>query len=99
MLTTVGAKAQEAPPAAAPQKSAPFDAIEWPADDAAKVRVLVEKSWWNLEAVDGVEVEKITAFIAKHWSRGLIQKRFAEDLVEVMTKMGHSPKATVTLRV
>lgn len=81
---------------------APFDAIEW---TAAAPRVRVHGEWVTLLAIDGRRVEDIVAFARETYpdrpgeTRPLWQKRFEEDLVEVLTRMGQAPGAEVDLIV
>ena len=78
-------------------KLAPFSDIEWVASEKAP-RVFVSGSWYLLQAVDDISIEEMTAF-AKDTYAGKWQKRIGEDLVQVMSEMGHPPADVVKLRL
>ena len=76
-------------------KRSPFSAVRW-RESEPDVQLGVE--WFKLVSLDGVLATEIVAFsqatFADRW-----QKRFEEDLVELLSRMGHPPKDTVTLKV
>ena len=76
-------------------KLAPFSAIRW---KDATPEVKVKDVWWELLAIDDVEAREIVKF-CKDKEPKLWQKRFEEDLVEMMARMGHEPGEKVTLKV
>ena len=76
-------------------KLAPFDGLRWNGDEP---EVMVDETWYRLVAIDGTKQTEILAFCKKTW-RGRWQKRFSEDLVEVLSRMGHPPGKTVDLGV
>ena len=76
-------------------KKAPFSAIRWNRDTP---EVHVESNWYTLLAIDGVQSSDIIAFSQKHHGDKW-QKRFSEDLFELMVRMGHEPGKTVSLTV
>lgn len=76
-------------------KLAPFSGVRW---EGEKPVVKINDDWFTLVSLDGVAAEQIVAFCQKTYDDKW-QKRFAEDLVEVFTGMGHAPKATVELVV
>jgi hypothetical protein len=100
MLPTVRpAHGRELTPASAqPERRydrlAPFEAVKWNGDEAD---VLVSGEWGQLASIDGVGVAEILAFCRKTWPPDFTFKRFEEDLVEVLSLMGHPPKETVRL--
>ena len=74
---------------------APFSAVRWK-DSTPEVKV--QDAWYELLAIDKVTAKDLVAFCkekeTKQW-----QKRFEEDLVEMMDRMGHKPAAKVTLKL
>jgi serine-type D-Ala-D-Ala carboxypeptidase/endopeptidase len=73
----------------------PFNAVRW-RDDIPEVQV--ENKWYELVSLNDLDDADISAFSRKrfgdHW-----KKRFAEDLVELLSRMGHPPKGEVKLVV
>lgn len=82
------------PGSAFPKKS-PFGAVRW---RDALPEVLVDKEWFQLVSLDGIAVGDIITFSQKA-NKDLWQKRFEEDLFEILIGMGHEPKETVQLVV
>ena len=76
-------------------KLSPFEATRWKED---RPEVRVAGSWYALEALNGHAADRIVRFCKDTYGRRW-QKRFDEDLVEVLSRMGHPPGKTVTLRV
>jgi RNA polymerase sigma factor (sigma-70 family) len=76
-------------------KAAPFSAIRWTGNVP---EVLVDNTWYELEAVDGLSIAQIHASQIQHgdWDW---KKHFGEDLVEVLSNMNHAPGPTVDLKV
>jgi hypothetical protein len=76
-------------------KRAPFSAVRW---KEATPEVKVKGVWYELLAIDDTEAKDVVKFCKdkeeKRW-----QKRFEEDLVEMMARMGHEPGEKVTLKV
>lgn len=76
-------------------KRAPFSGVRWEGD---KPVVKIGEEWFTLVSLDGVAAEDIVAFswrtYVDRW-----RKRFEEDLVEVLFRMGHEPKDIVRLVV
>jgi len=87
------------PPAALAKEEyprlAPYAAIRWRYEIP---EVQIDGTWYELQAINDVEAAKIVAF-AKNMDQDLWQKRFDEDLVEVMSKMGNPPGAAVSLKL
>ena len=76
-------------------KRAPFTAVRW---EGSKPVVKIGDEWFTLVSLDGIPAEDIVSF--SRWT--YVDKwrmRFEEDLVEVLTRMGHEPKDTVRLVV
>ncbi len=79
------------------EKLAPYRAIRWrEAGDEWAAEVEIDGRWTRLLKIDSRPVADIVAFSQKtvpdNW-----QKRFSEDLVEVLTLMKHPPGPTVDL--
>jgi hypothetical protein len=76
-------------------KLAPFSAVRW---KEATPEVKVKDVWYELLAIDDTEAKDVVKF-CKDKEEKLWQKRFEEDLVEMMARMGHEPGDKVTLKV
>ena len=76
-------------------KLAPYTGVRWEGNQPV---VRVGDEWFTLVSIDGIAVEEIVAFSRRTYVDKW-RKRFAEDLVEVLTRMGHEPKDTVRLVV
>lgn len=76
-------------------KLAPYAAIRWEGEQPV---VKIGQEWVKLVSLNGIASEDIVAFSRRTYE-GLWQKRFEEDLVEVLTRMGHEPKDAVRLIV
>lgn len=76
-------------------KRSPFTGVRWN-DDHPEVEV--DNRWFKLVSLDGVPVAEIISF-GRRTYRGLWQKRFEEDLVELLSRMGHPPGDTVQLEL
>ena len=66
-------------------KLSPFAAIRW---KESTPEVQVKETWYELLAIDDLEATKIVGFCQRIYGDQW-QKRFEEDLVEVLVKMGH----------
>lgn len=74
-------------------KLSPFTAVEWKGETP---RVRIDGAWYELLELDEISAERLVAHCrAEHGSRW--QKRFSEDLVQVLWELGHEPGATVAL--
>lgn len=76
------------------QKS-PFAAVRW---QASQPEVKLGKEWYQLLSLNGIAASEIVDF-SKQTYDAKWQKRFEEDLVELLTRMGHPPADSVTLEV
>jgi hypothetical protein len=76
-------------------KLAPFSAVRW---KGSAPEVKVKDVWYELLAIDDTQAKAIVQF-CKDKEKKLWQKRFEEDLVEMMARMGHQPGEKVTLKV
>ncbi len=74
-------------------KVAPYTGVRWE-DDRPIVRV--RDVWSPLVSIDGIPIQRITEFANEEYGEKA-HKRFAEDLVEVLSTMGHQPHWEVTL--
>ena len=76
------------------QKS-PFAAVRW---QESQPEVKLVKEWYQLISLNGMPAAEIVEF-SKQTYGDKWQKRFEEDLVELLTRMGHPPEDSVTLEV
>ncbi|EGF27857.1 hypothetical protein [Rhodopirellula baltica] len=64
---------------------APFTDVRWK-DDLPTV--CVAGDWSQLKSIDGIPADQIMSFASEQYG-SLARKRFTEDLVELLSKMGH----------
>jgi len=76
-------------------KLSPFSAVRW-IDGVPEVSV--RGDWYELVAIDDVAASEIMAFSQTEYGRKW-KKRFEEDLVELLTRLGHAPGESVALRL
>jgi len=76
-------------------EKSPFAGVRW---DQAQPEVKVDDKWFKLVSLDDLSTSEIIAF-SKQTYGDKWQKRFEEDLVALLTRMGHQPRDTVTLVV
>jgi RNA polymerase sigma factor (sigma-70 family) len=74
---------------------APYSGIRWRGDIP---EVQIDGTWYELVALDDQSAATMVQFAQKFY-RDRWQKRFSEDLVELLTLMGHPPGETVTLQL
>lgn len=79
----------------APEKTAPFTAVKWLQDNPY---VMVDGEWYLLVALEGTKANHIVVFCQKEYGNKW-QKRFSEDLVEVMQVMNKSLPETVSMKL
>lgn len=73
----------------------PFTGVKW---RSGKPLVELRGRWFEILAIDDLEIEAIVRHCQeRHGERAAM--RFGEDLVEVLSEMGHVPDRRVTLRV
>ena len=77
-------------------KRTPFEAVRWQDSDP---EVRIDSKWFRLVAIDGVAAEEVITFSKETYGDAAWRQRFAEDLVEVLTRMGHEPGGVVRLLV
>jgi len=76
-------------------KRAPFEAVRWKGE---MPELSIDGKWYELVSIDGVGSDKVLQFCKTTYERRA-QKRFAEDLYEVLARMGNPPAETVKLEV
>lgn len=74
-------------------KVAPYTGVRWEKD---RPIVRVQDRWSPLVSIDGIPIARIVEFSQKEFGEKA-RKRFAEDLVQVLSTMGHEPDWEVTL--
>ncbi|MDA1231717.1 MAG: hypothetical protein O2856_13165 [Planctomycetota bacterium] len=74
-------------------KVAPYTGVRW---ENERPVVRVQDRWSPLVSINDIPVDRIMEFANKEYGK-IARKRFAEDLVEVLSKMGHEPGWHVTL--
>jgi C-terminal processing protease CtpA/Prc len=79
--------------APAAETLSPFTAVEFEGDTPF---VQYDGKWYELLELEGMKAGEIVGFCRKTWP-GKWEKRFAEDLVEVLEKMGKRPGRSVRL--
>jgi CubicO group peptidase (beta-lactamase class C family) len=72
---------------------APYSGVRWEND---RPIVRVQDKWSPLVSIDGIPIDRIMKFANKEYG-DIAHKRFAEDLVRLLSEMGHEPERTVTL--
>jgi beta-lactamase regulating signal transducer with metallopeptidase domain/Tfp pilus assembly protein PilF len=77
------------------KEKSPFAAIRW---QESQPEVKVGDEWFKLVSLDGIPATEIVAFSRQNFADRW-QMRFEEDLVELLTRMGHPPRDTATLVV
>jgi hypothetical protein len=75
---------------------APYEGIVWPESTPGQPQVLLGSDWFQLTSVDGMGVAEIIAHARAAYG-SIWQKRFDEDLVEVLGGMGSPPGEIVLL--
>lgn len=75
------------------KKASPFTAVKWKADVPI---VKFNNNWYKLEKLGKYKTHQIIAFCKKNYNTKW-QKRFSEDLVEVLKNMGTIPTVNVEL--
>jgi hypothetical protein len=76
-------------------KRSPFEAVRW---EDAQPEVQVAQNWYQLVSLNGIAATEIVDFSRKTYGNDW-QKRFEEDLVELLSRMGHPPGESVSLGV
>jgi beta-lactamase family protein len=76
-------------------KKSPYAAVRW---QETQPEVQLDDQWFKLVSLDELPASEIVAFSKRTYGNKW-RKRFEEDLVELLTRMGHEPKDTVRLVV
>lgn len=76
------------------EKASPFTAVKW--DDQEQPMVEFKGRWYGLKKLDAHTTEELLHFCQQTYGDRW-QKRFSEDLVEVLTAMGTPPDSRVKL--
>lgn len=76
-------------------KLSPFSGLRWK-DESPEV--MVGETWYSLLSIDGIEAAEIVTFCKQEEGRRW-QKRFGEDLVEMLSRMGQKPGKQVDLEL
>jgi CubicO group peptidase (beta-lactamase class C family) len=74
-------------------KVAPYTGVRWEND---RPIVRVRDKWSRLVSIDGIPIGRIMKFANEEYG-AKARKRLAEDLVRLLSEMGHEPKWKVTL--
>lgn len=77
------------------KKASPFTAVQWENEEPT---VQFEKEWYSFEKLDHLTTKEILDFCKKQYGHKW-QKRFSEDLVEVLHGLGHHPNTQVSLQL
>lgn len=77
------------------EKASPFTAVKWEKEQPV---VQFDNEWYHFEKLDGFIKEELLEFCKKQFGSKW-QKRFAEDLVEVLRGLGYQPDIKVTLQL
>ncbi|MGK6351338.1 S41 family peptidase [Parapedobacter sp. DT-150] len=77
------------------EKASPFTAVKW---EKGQPVVQVENEWYHLEKLDAFTTKELLDFCKERFGP-IWQKRFSEDLVEVLRGMGYEPTIKVTLQL
>lgn len=75
------------------EKASPFTAVKW---EEGQPIVRFDNEWYHFEKLDHLKKEEIIAFSKSEFG-GKWQKRFSEDLVEVLQGLGYKPNVEVEL--
>ncbi len=76
-----------------PERASPFTAVKWEEDTPI---VMFKGEWYKFEQLDELPTTEIVSFCKKKYGDRW-QKRFSEDLVEVLAEMDYKPKVDVKL--
>ena len=76
-------------------KASPFTAVKWEEDQPI---VQFDNEWYHFEKLDHLDKEEILAFCKSEFG-GKWQRRFSEDLVEVLEGLHYAPNVRVELQL
>lgn len=77
------------------EKASPFTAVKW---ENGQPVVRFDNEWYHLEKLDAFTTKELLDFCKERFGSKW-QKRFSEDLVEVLRGMGYQPNVKVTLQL
>ena len=77
------------------EKASPFTAVRWEKEQPV---VQFENEWYHFEKLDHFSKKEILDFCKKQFGHKW-QRRFSEDLVEVLQGLGYQPNIHVTLQL
>jgi hypothetical protein len=77
------------------EKASPFTAVKWEKDQPV---VQFDNEWYHLEKLDGFNKDELLDFCKKQFGPKW-QKRFSEDLVEVLRGLDYQPNIKVALQL
>lgn len=77
------------------EKASPFTAVKWEKEQPV---VQFDNEWYQFEKLDGFGKEELLGFCKKQFGSRW-QKRFSEDLVEVLQGLGYQPGTKVSLQL
>jgi CubicO group peptidase (beta-lactamase class C family) len=72
---------------------APYSDVRW---EDGKPVVRIGDAWSQLVSIDGIPIDRIMEFAHREFG-DKARKRLAEDVVELLAKLGHEPQWEVTL--
>ena len=72
---------------------APYSGVRWENEQPI---VRVQDKWSELVSINGIPIDQVLEFANKEYGEKA-RKRIAEDLVQVLSTMGHAPEWHVTL--
>lgn len=77
------------------EKASPFTDIKWENDIPT---VKFKETWYKLEKIEHFTQKQLLDFCKENYGSKW-QKRFSEDLVEVLNAMGYAPNVEVNLKL
>jgi hypothetical protein len=77
------------------EKASPFTAVKWENDQPV---VQFDNEWYHFEKLDHFSKEELLEFCKKRFGSKW-QKRFSEDLLEVLQGLGYQPPSKVSLQL
>jgi hypothetical protein len=79
----------------APERSAPYTALRW---EGEQPYANIKGEWYLLLSIEGIDLTDVVSFSKEKYKKRW-QKRISEDLVEVLSAMGHTLPTPVKLSV
>jgi len=75
---------------------APFEGVRW---RGVTTQCRLDGVWYELIELDGRAAQEVLDFCAQTWGPDRARKRFGEDLVEALARMGAPPGERMSLRL